>query len=157
MLVGLAKQSKSVHSEFKGNLKAYNASVDKLRSQLDESIKLSRALTAKWDLVCLRHADILAQLDELDSPLSKIADADAKAAKIADLRKKLEDEGRKMAKFIAYDPAGVEEAFQKARMEIINHCAPDVFEKRLGQVEDFVGRVDNLVGAAGTVLGGLAK
>ena len=157
ILISLTKQAKSVHAEFGSNFKAYNAAVAKLNSQMDDTHKLSRGLTAKWDTLCLKQAEILTELEKLSDPLSKIGKGDAKAAKLADLRDKLETEGRAMGKFVAYDPKKVENAFQTMRSLLQQDCVPDVFEKGLEKVGGHFDRVENLVGAAGTVISGIAN
>jgi hypothetical protein len=156
-LYGLYRDAKSIRSDFNGNMKVYKASLAALRTQINETQKLSRALTAKWDLISLRHAELQINIDKISEPVRTIAGEDKRAAKLAELHKKLTADAATLDKFLKYDPGNVESAFLKMKKLLEEDLQAHEFDAASDKLDAFIAGVENLASAGETVIAAVSN
>lgn len=147
-LIGLAQTAKSVHKDLQGNMDAYEKSVDALNSQIQETIKYSRALTSNWDRLHIQHATTMNELKVFIENMPADAKDDKSAKKIMDMQKQIEKEGTTIDKLLDYKPAEIEKALTKARAIIPSNEDVAKVSKRLDAASKWFGRMGQWAGGA---------
>jgi len=140
-LINARKASKDIQKDLQGNYKAYKTSVEALNNQFQETIKLSRGLTANWDRLHLQQATAMTELNKILKNMPKGVSDNKKAKEVEALRKKIEDDGATIQKILDYKPADIEVALVKARGIIPSKDDVEKVSTRLKAAETWFGRM----------------
>lgn len=135
-VTGLAKDIKKVRKDLRSNYERYEDAYDELDKKIDEMIRVSRALTARWDRLKLRQAQLNENLAEIESSVPPdAADNHPRIKKAMRVKRRIELKSAPLQQMLNYKPQEIEAALTKVRQVVRQKCDPKNMKPAVDETE----------------------